>query len=277
MTSLFSRSRTKSTPQKSKGDSTTLPLPSSSYAATDEFGRVSSRHSAKESSKKKDKERLRTLSTKGLSSTDITGRGDVLDSPVPHSPLLTGVPDGSFLPPNVDSLPLSFGPGLGASSSTSPSSPALSRAASSAAGSDRDQRERELEYGYLGYEPSVILGIDQVDRLVQVVCEELGTRGGITTPFIFSSLALDISMTAIKRLVQAFLRTCERSGRLSGNMTKEEAEAKWREEARFAGMHELGMLLRWGMARVVRVVNGQEVRGLVGWEQYLEYKESEKG
>ncbi len=47
-------------------------------------------------------------------------------------------------------------------------------------------RQREQEYGYLSYFHHVVLGLDEVDRLVHTVIEELGTRG-LTTPFFFSS------------------------------------------------------------------------------------------
>ncbi|KAF5343677.1 hypothetical protein D9758_014682 [Tetrapyrgos nigripes] len=71
-----------------------------------------------------------------------------------------------------------------------------------------------------------------------------------------------------------------------------EADKKWREEARFAGMHELGMCLRWGLARVVRIQTyssgepttpspgeggnlGTELRGLIPWEHYTHWRDQE--
>ena len=65
------------------------------------------------------------------------------------------------------------------------------------------------DYGYLSYQRHVILGLEEVARLVDVVGDELGTRG-LTTPFIFSTLALDASPSAVKRLIQTFLKTCAR-------------------------------------------------------------------
>ncbi|KIL57157.1 hypothetical protein M378DRAFT_1029718 [Amanita muscaria Koide BX008] len=61
--------------------------------------------------------------------------------------------------------------------------------------------------------------------------------------------------------------------RSSPSVAKE--ETKWRDEARFAGMYELGMCLRWGLARAVRTIKGQEVRGLIPWDIYLKFRESE--
>jgi hypothetical protein len=133
--------------------------------------------------------------------------------------------------------------------------------------SDSDQG-----FGYLSFERHVVLGLEQVTRLVDVVCEELSTRGGLDTPFIFSNLALDIKASAVKRLVKAFLGTCV----VLVGREKDLAEKKWREEARFASMHELGMCLRWGLARIARVVDGVEVRGLLNWEHYLQWAEQEQ-
>lgn len=49
------------------------------------------------------------------------------------------------------------------------------------------------------------------------------------------------------------------------------------EECRFAGPQDLGMVLRWGLARVVRIMNGQEVRGLLSWDAYLSWRSNEQG
>lgn len=127
----------------------------------------------------------------------------------------------------------------------------------------------EQSYGYLSYERHVVLGLEQVARLVDVIADEIGTRG-LTTPFIFSSLAVDLSSNAIRRIIRSFLTTCARP-------SDAEAERLWREEARFSGPHELGTVLRWGLARVVRIVGGQEVRGLLAWDHYFDFRDSEMG
>jgi hypothetical protein len=137
-----------------------------------------------------------------------------------------------------------------------------------------NSHERELEhpghdYGYLSYKRHVILGLEQVARLVGVVTEELGSRG-LTTPFIFSALALDVSAPAVNRLIESFLQTCVSPDSLP-------VDRKWRDETRFAGPHELGICLRWGLARAVRFVGGQEVRGLLSYDNYVEWKDSELG
>jgi Meiotically up-regulated protein Msb1/Mug8 domain len=127
--------------------------------------------------------------------------------------------------------------------------------------------EREQDYGYLSYQHHVVLGLDEVNRLVRTVTDELGTRG-LTTPFLFSSLAIDINSARVRRLIQAFLRTCV-------SFPAPDAEYTWREEARFAAPPELAMCLRWGLARVLRVSGGSAVRGLISWDMYVEWSEAE--
>ncbi|KAF8885202.1 hypothetical protein BD779DRAFT_1534609 [Infundibulicybe gibba] len=224
MPSLFSRSRTNSTPKKQP--SFTLAADgggsSNNNGGLDEFGRVSSRISNRAFTSK-DKKKAKEQNGERTATPD---RGA-------ESPL----PDGTF-------LPLSFE-------------------------RPRSASTEHNDYGYLSYERHVVLGLEQIFRLVDVLVDELGTRGGITTPFIFSTTALDVSAIAIKRLIRAFLETCFDPSR--------ESEHRWREEARFAGPHELGMCLRWGLARAVRSVGGQEVRGLIAWDHYLEFRDSEHG
>ena len=112
-------------------------------------------------------------------------------------------------------------------------------------------RQREQEYCYLSYFHHVVLGLDEIDRLVHTVTEELGTRG-LTTPFLFSSHALDVNSSRVHRLIQAFLHTCV-------SFPAPDAEHTWHEEARFAAPAELAMCLRWGLARVLRVSGGNAV------------------
>ncbi len=208
------------------------PKRSATEPSLDEFGRVSSRGSAQGTlSTKKDKK------SKGKSKN-----GAALDLE-PQEP---AVPDGSFLQTNLD--PQRYEPG-----------------------EEPSQERRQLhDYGYLSYQRHVVLGPEEVARLVDVVGNELGTRG-LTTPFIFSSLALDVSANAVKRLINVFLNTC-RSGRPT-----EAVERQWRDEVRFAGPQELGMFLRWGLGRVVRIVGGQEVRGLLSYDMYVGWAEHEAG
>lgn len=172
-----------------------------------------------------------------LSSHDASDEfGRVASSPIPS------FADGSFLPLSLDRR-------------------------------QNEPQQRQNDYGFLSYERHVVLAPEQLARLVQVLVEELSSRGGITTPFIFSTIALDVSYSSIRRLLRAYLDTCD----MRPTPSLEKAEAKWRDEARFAGLHELGMCLRWGLARVVRIHRGQEVRGLIPWDQYVRFRDSEAG
>ncbi|KAK6988203.1 hypothetical protein R3P38DRAFT_3445146 [Favolaschia claudopus] len=93
--------------------------------------------------------------------------------PTPSSP-------GGFLPP----------PPLGLSSSTS--------------GTTGPRQS----YGLLSAARDTVLGLPDVGRLVTVLCAQLEATG-VATPFVFSSLALDVRKAGVVRLVNAFLKTCE--------------------------------------------------------------------
>ncbi|KAJ7079916.1 hypothetical protein C8R43DRAFT_1083182 [Mycena crocata] len=141
-------------------------------------------------------------------------------------------------------------------------------------------------YGLLSPARDAVIGLPDAARLVATVCAEL-ERSGAATPFVFSALALDVRRAGVVRLVRAFLETCDDSSSTPNNSNgnghgggkrrggREEAEARWAEEARFAGPHELGMCLRWGLSRVVRVEGGREVRGLLSWAWYERWKGEE--
>lgn len=225
MPSIFTRSRTASTPNKSEVGHDLF---------TDEFGRVTSRGSTHTTSspphkkdKKKDKEaRQRTQS----SAADRDG----VD--------LASLPDGSFVPFSLSVRHQQ---------------------------QQLEDKPRMRSYGYISYKSEVVLGIEDVSRLILVISHELNERG-LTTPLLFSNAALDISRTRIHRLIDTFLDTCP-------HPPNSQADLQWRDEARFAGPHELGMTLRWGLARLVRVHHGQETRGFVAWEAYLQWRDQEAG
>ncbi|KAJ7873772.1 hypothetical protein B0H13DRAFT_2669184 [Mycena leptocephala] len=130
---------------------------------------------------------------------------------------------------------------------SSPSAPPLGLSSStSSSNSHKDPHQLfggpiqpRAAYGLLSPARDAVLGLADAARLVGTVCAEL-ERTGVTTPFVFSALALD-----------------------------------WLEEARFAGPHELGMCLRWGLSRVVRVEGGREVR--VCWAWYERWRVGDGG
>ncbi|KAH8988261.1 hypothetical protein EDB86DRAFT_3065602 [Lactarius hatsudake] len=244
MPSLFSRARTTSTNHKSLRPQ---------IDSSDEFGRVTSRGSARGTATvpgKKDKN-LEKTRIRTLSSPKARPPGTIVSEEEPV------IPDGSFFPLNLEPPP---------SDLASPSDPERGAVVLAA---HHGPREREQDYGYLSYHRHVVLGLEEVDRLVRIVTDELRARG-LTTPFLFSSLALDVNSSGVRRLIQAFLRTCVAFPAL-------DAERTWRDEARFAAPPELAMFLRWGLARILRVSGGHAVRGLISWDMYVDWSEAELG
>jgi hypothetical protein len=77
-------------------------------------------------------------------------------------------------------------------------------------------------------------------------------------------LALDVCHTGVIRLVNAFLATCldysPSNGHGGASAAQANTESKWAEDTCFAGSHELGMCLCWGLSRVVSVEGEREVR-----------------
>ncbi|KAJ6453990.1 hypothetical protein C8R45DRAFT_1038642, partial [Mycena sanguinolenta] len=126
-------------------------------------------------------------------------------------------------------------------------------------------------YGLLSPARDTVLGLPDVARLVAVLCAEL-ERTSISTPFVFSSLALDVRRAGVARLIKAFLATCSHASNGRGGAGSGD---KFADEARFAAAHELGMCLRWGLSRVVRVEAGREVRGLLSWAWYERWRVEE--
>ncbi|KAJ1304068.1 hypothetical protein OPQ81_008475 [Rhizoctonia solani] len=232
MHSLFSRARTTSQTKRKDAD-----VPS------DEFGRVSGQRSdtppvpPKKDKKDKDKRRQRTTST------PKDNRPSFLRSPSPEPepvPALPPLQAGGFLPRYISSAPTS---------------------------ADREDPAR-TPYGYLSTEKDVILSLEDVQRLLSVLGEELTLRC-LSTPLLFSSQALKLSAPRVKNLIRSFLGTCSEP-------ISRQAEARFREEARFAGPHEVAMTIRWGLARIVRIVNGAETHGIMDFDVYRAWRMNEQ-
>lgn len=214
----------------SRARTTSTSKPSQTGNGTDEFGRVPTPLRNKSSF---------TTPTK-KDKKDKSARARTLSTPDPDAQdYFSDIPDGSFLPRSLD--PPRF---------------------------DAPEREITQDYGYLSYKRHIILGLEEISCLVDVTSHEICTRG-LTTPFIFSTLALDVSTSATTRLIETFIKTCD--------SVHPSVDQKWREEAQFAGPHELGMALRWGLARAVRIFGGLEVRGLLNYESYMDWRDSESG
>ncbi|KAJ6454316.1 hypothetical protein C8R45DRAFT_1189425 [Mycena sanguinolenta] len=95
-------------------------------------------------------------------------------------------------------------------------------------------------YGLISPARDTVLGLPDVARLVAVLCAEL-ERTGVSTLFVFSSLALDVRRTGVSRLIRAFVATCSST---SNNGYRNGAGSdRFPDEARLAAAHELGMCL----------------------------------
>ncbi|KAG8686107.1 hypothetical protein FRC08_012743, partial [Ceratobasidium sp. 394] len=240
MHSLFSRARTTSQTARTPPG----------QAVSDEFGRVSAAHKSetlpplprkdKDKKEKKDKsQRQRTISIPKDNRPSFLRSS----SPEPELPTQSQLPPlqvGGFLPRYIPSAPTS---------------------------TERDDPARQ-PYGYLHTEKDVILSLEDVQRLLQVLGEELTLRG-LSTPLLFSTQALDVSAPRVRNLIRAFLGTCSDPISRAG-------DARFREEARFAGPHEVAMTIRWGLARIVRMVNGTETHGFMDFDVYRAWRTSEE-
>ncbi|KAE9390396.1 hypothetical protein BT96DRAFT_925916 [Gymnopus androsaceus JB14] len=102
--------------------------------------------------------------------------------------------------------------------------------------------------GHLSPYPTLTLSLTHLETLVSVVSETLD----VSTPFVFSTDAMDLDAGRVRRLIDKFVGIVCSVGASAGKGAGAGREA-FLDEARFAGPHELGMLLRWGLARVVRV------------------------
>ncbi|KAJ3911227.1 hypothetical protein F5877DRAFT_73351 [Lentinula edodes] len=100
-------------------------------------------------------------------------------------------------------------------------------------------------YGYLFSYPTLVLSLPDLRELVQLISEHLD----IETPFVFSNGGSTVSQggrgvpVAIDLDVGMWIQERQK------HESKE--ERRFDDEAQFAGPHELGMLLRWGLARVI--------------------------
>lgn len=108
---------------------------------------------------------------------------------------------------------------------------------------------------------------------------------------MFSTKALDVSAARVRSLVHSFVATCEssagRSTYSAGSAAPTAyptdrrdihlANAKFLQEAGFAGPHELSLLLKWALARIARVKNGFEIRGFLDLDDYSTWRIQEEG
>ncbi|KAJ6589673.1 hypothetical protein B0H19DRAFT_1104482, partial [Mycena capillaripes] len=187
------------------------------------------------------------------------------------APALPSLP-GSYAPPPVDEFGSVSGPTLGRTRSASlpPAGPG------------------DAGYGAVGFLPTT-LPADPTTPWAQTHSQSLSSSTsstastllpplqpraayGLRSPRAMRALAaLDVRRSGVVRLVNSFLATCRDSRGGAGGGSDE----KFLDETRFASAHELGMCLRWGLSRVVRVEGGREVRGLLSWPWYERWKGEE--
>ncbi|KAJ3775860.1 hypothetical protein FB446DRAFT_365520 [Lentinula raphanica] len=148
-------------------------------------------------------------------------------------------------------------------------------------------------YGYLSSYPTLILGLNDLHELVHLVSTYLD----VETPFVFSNggttadsgvpIAIDLDAGRVKRLIEKYVGYL--TAKSSSNGKRGQPVPDFDDEARFAGPHELGMLLRWGLARVVRIESSSSslqqptdapptralTRGLIPYLAYLNWAKQE--
>ena len=79
------------------------------------------------------------------------------------------------------------------------------------------------------------MSVFQASLLFDDVADGLSERG-LQVPFLFSSQAIDLNPSAVKRLIDSSLGG---------------SRERWVEDKKFAGVHELGMVMRRGLVRVM--------------------------
>jgi hypothetical protein len=140
--------------------------------------------------------------------------------------------------------------------------------------SDDAPRAREPlpEHGVLAHKRHVVLSLEACATLVHVLAQALSERA-LATPFVFSSQAIGANSAATRRLIDAFLATLAPG---AGGQSSRAMNA-WNDEHRFADPHALGHALRWGLARLVRVQAGVPMRGLMDYDIYAQWRDAEAG
>jgi hypothetical protein len=140
--------------------------------------------------------------------------------------------------------------------------------------SDDAPRTREPlpEHGVLAHKRHVVLSLEACATLVHVLAQALSERA-LATPFVFSSQAIGANSAATRRLIDAFLATLAPG---AGGQSSRAMNA-WNDEHRFADPHALGHALRWGLARLVRVQAGVPMRGLMDYDIYAQWRDAEAG
>ncbi|KAF9074560.1 hypothetical protein BDP27DRAFT_138567 [Rhodocollybia butyracea] len=117
-------------------------------------------------------------------------------------------------------------------------------------------------YGHLHLHPGLTISVDHLHTLVAIINKYLD----VETAFVFSADAMDLDAPRVARLIAKFVDALK-----ANDLTR------FDDEARFAGSHELGMLLRWALARALRVDQSANKfsRGLIPYLAYLNWAKQE--
>ncbi|PLW23908.1 hypothetical protein PCASD_13481 [Puccinia coronata f. sp. avenae] len=116
--------------------------------------------------------------------------------------------------------------------------------------------ELQLIYGYIGLYTEVEIDLLTTARAVNLVAQELKSRA-LETPLLFSTHALDISTEGTHSLIRRFVHD----------------QNAFAHDLIMHSPHNLAAFLKWLLARCV---NGRGAHGILTWEQYASWRESEK-
>ncbi|ORX38018.1 hypothetical protein BD324DRAFT_608403 [Kockovaella imperatae] len=125
-------------------------------------------------------------------------------------------------------------------------------------------------YGFLGGVGSkVVVGLEDVSKVIHDVGRELGRRG-VTTPMLFSNQALDLNPTRTRALIQGYIESIS-----SSSSRKVDA---WSQDLQFARDYELAWLFRWALSRITRIREGSReiCHGVLDWDAYEEWRGRER-
>jgi hypothetical protein len=161
-------------------------------------------------------------------------------------------------------------------------------------------------YGYIAVRTGLVLGLEEVQRVLEDVTQQLSERGvflvssfavcadplaGLNTPLLFSSQALDLSASKIRLLINSYISTISQPSQST-------AFKQYRDSLRLSSPHEAAWFLRWAMSRPVRLVREdkvvespgkrkgggkvvtvreRQVRGLVDLREYIVWRGKERG
>ncbi|KAA1126462.1 hypothetical protein PGTUg99_017594 [Puccinia graminis f. sp. tritici] len=116
--------------------------------------------------------------------------------------------------------------------------------------------ELQLIYGYIGIHTEIELDLPTAARAVNLVAQELKSRA-LETPLLFSTHALDISTEGTHSLIRGFVHD----------------QDEFIHALTMHSAHNLAALLKWILSRYV---NGRGEHGIILWQQYASWRESEK-